>query len=188
MYKKTIRENIIKKRNDLSLDIKIEYDIYIFNKLINSEVYKNSNKIFTYISFGNEVDTKEFINHALNDGKKIYVPKTDKVNKEMVAIRIYSLDNMIKDNWGILEPKYIDEEKICEDFDLIIMPGLAFDRNGNRIGYGGGYYDKYFSKLKNTNNKVALVYDFQILDNIQSEIHDIKVDYIISNNETIITY
>ncbi|MCI9069486.1 MAG: hypothetical protein HFJ14_02345 [Clostridium sp.] len=54
MYKKDIREDIIKKRNDLSLDIKVEYDIYIFDKLINSEAYKNSNKIFTYISFGNE--------------------------------------------------------------------------------------------------------------------------------------
>ncbi|WP_304681279.1 5-formyltetrahydrofolate cyclo-ligase [uncultured Clostridium sp.] len=188
MYKKVIREDIIKKRDNLSLDIKIEYDISIFNKLINSEAYKNSNKIFTYISFGNEIDTKEFIKYALNDGKEIYVPKTDKVNKEMMAVRIHSLDNMIEDNWGILEPKYIDEEKICEDFDLIIIPGLAFDRNGNRIGYGGGYYDKYFSKIKNINNKVALAYDFQILDNIQSEIHDIKVDYIISNNETIITY
>lgn len=188
MYKKVIREDIIKKRDNISLDIKIEYDISIFNKLINSEAYKNSNKIFTYISFGNEIDTKEFIKYALNDGKEIYVPKTDKVNKEMMAVRIHSLDNMIEDNWGILEPKYIDEEKICEDFDLIIIPGLAFDRNGNRIGYGGGYYDKYFSKIKNINNKVALAYDFQILDNIQSEIHDIKVDYIISNNETIITY
>ncbi len=106
----------------------------------------------------------------------------------MIAIRIYSLDNMIEDNWGILEPKDIDKKNICENFDLIIIPGLAFDRRGNRIGYGGGYYDKYFSKIKNINNKVALAYDFQILDNIKSEIHDIKVDYIISNNETIITY
>lgn len=188
MYKKAIREDIIKKRNDLSLDIKVEYDIYIFDKLINSEAYKNSNKIFTYISFGNEVDTKEFIKYALNDGKEIYVPKTNKVSKEMIAIRIYSLDNMIEDNWGILEPKDIDKKNICENFDLIIIPGLAFDRRGNRIGYGGGYYDKYFSKIKNINNKLALAYDFQILDNIKSEIHDIKVDYIISNNETIITY
>ncbi len=81
MYKKSIREDIIKKRNDLSLDIKAEYDIYIFDKLINSEAYKNSNKIFTYISFGNEVDTKDFIKYALNDGKEIYIPKTNKVSK-----------------------------------------------------------------------------------------------------------
>ena len=89
-----------------------------------------------------------FINYAISDNKDIYVPKTDKVNKEMLAIKINSLNNMNVDKLGILEPKYVDKSKIGDKFDLIIMPGVAFDKNGNRIGYGGGYYDKYISKIK----------------------------------------
>ena len=185
MDKKIIREKIINKRNNLSLDIKIEYDISIFSELINSEFYKNANRIFTYISFGSEIDTIKFIKYALNDNKEIYVPKTDKTKKEMVAIRINSLDNMIVDKWGILEPKHVDKENICKSFDLIIMPGVAFDRKGNRIGYGGGYYDKYFSQIKDESNKMVLAYDFQIVNSIKNETHDIKVNYIITNNEFI---
>ena len=183
--KKSIRENIINKRNELSLDIKIQYDITIFNELINYEFYKNAKKIFTYVSFGSEVDTIEFITYALNDNKEIYVPKTDKIKKEMVAMRINSLDNMIVDKWGILEPKHVDKDKICENFDLIIMPGVAFDRKGNRIGYGGGYYDKYFSQIKGESNKIVLAYDFQIVNSIENEAHDIRVNCIITNNEFI---
>lgn len=185
MDKKNIREEIINKRNELSLEIKTQYDMTIFSELINCEFYKKAKKIFTYVSFGSEIDTIKFIKYALNDNKEIYVPKTDKTKKEMVAIRINSLDNMSVDNWGILEPKSVDKNKIGKDFDLILMPGLAFDRKGNRIGYGGGYYDKYLSQLKETSNKIVLAYDFQIVNNIENEPHDIKVNYIITNNESI---
>lgn len=185
MDKKSIREEIINKRNELSSDIKMQYDMIIFSKLINCEFYKNAKKIFTYVSFGSEIDTIKFIKYALNDNKEIYVPKTDKAKKEMVAIRINSLDNMSVDNWGILEPKSVDKNKIGKDFDLILMPGLAFDRKGNRIGYGGGYYDKYLSQFKEIINKLVLAYDFQIVNNIENESHDIKVNCIITNNEII---
>ena len=185
MEKKKVREEVIKKRNSLSLEIKKEYDEVIFNQLINSDIYKSSKKIFTYVSFGSEVDTKGFIKYALNDDKEIYVPKTDKANKEMVAIKINSLDNMNVDKWGILEPKSVDKNKISEDFDLVIMPGVAFDRDGNRIGYGGGYYDKYISNIDLLCTKLVLAYILQIVDNIKNEEHDIKVDYIMTNCELI---
>ena len=185
MEKKKVREEIIKKRNDLSAEIKKEYDDLIFKQLIESDIYTKAKKIFTYVSFGSEIDTIKFIKYALNDNKEIYIPKTDKSKKEMIAIRINSLDNMSVDNWGILEPKVVDKNKIGKDFDLILMPGLAFDRKGNRIGYGGGYYDKYLSQIKETSNKIVLAYDFQIVNNIENEPHDIKTNYIITNNEFI---
>ena len=94
------------------MENKYQYDKVIFKKLINSDIYKKSKKIFTYVSFGSEVDTKKFINYAISDNKDIYVPKTDKINKEMLAIRINSLDNMIVDKWGILEPKDVDKIKL----------------------------------------------------------------------------
>lgn len=185
MEKKRIREEIIQKRNYLSSKIKKEYDELIFKKLIESDIYNNSKKIFTYVSFASEIDTIKFIKYALNDNKEVYVPKTDKTKKEMVAIRINSLENMDVDNWGILEPKSVDKNKIGKNFDLILIPGLAFDRKGNRIGYGGGYYDKYLSQIKEENNKIVLAYDFQVVDSIKNEVHDIKVNYIITNNKFI---
>lgn len=181
MDKNILRKEILERRNYLELDNKIKYDKVIFKKLINSDIYKRSKKIFTYISFGSEVDTKKFINYAISDNKDIYVPKTDKVNKEMLAIKINSLNNMNVDKLGILEPKHVDKSKVGDKFDLIIMPGVAFDKNGNRIGYGGGYYDKYISKINDKCVKLALAYELQIVENIKSEIHDIKVDFIITN-------
>ena len=141
MDKNILRREAINRRNELSLEIKSKYDNLILKKVIDSDIYKNSESIFIYVSFGSEVDTKEIINYALMDNKKIYVPKTDKSKKEMKAIRIHSLDKMIVDKWGILEPIDVDKNKFGEKFDLIIMPGVVFDRSGNRIGYGGGYYD-----------------------------------------------
>lgn len=188
MEKKRIREEMIKKRNYLSEETKKEYDELIFKQLIESDIYNKSKKIFTYVSFGSEIDTIKFIKYALNENKDIYVPKTNKIKKEMVAIRINSLENMDVDNWGILEPKSVDKNEIGKDFDLILIPGLAFDREGNRIGYGGGYYDKYLSQIKEENNKIVLAYDFQILNNIENEHYDIKVSYIITNDEFIKIY
>ena len=102
MEKVKIREEMIKKRNCLALEIKKEYDELVFKQLINSDIYNKSKKIFTYVSFGAEVDTKEFIKYALNDNKEIYIPKTNKLKKEMVAIKIHNLDNMIVDKLSLI--------------------------------------------------------------------------------------
>lgn len=181
LNKKNIREEIIDKRNNLILDIKQNYDSLIFEEIINSEIYKKSKKIFTYISFGSEVDTIKLINYSFSNNKEVYVPKTNKQTKDMIALKIHNFNNMSVDKWGIIEPKSVDKANIGTDFDLIIMPGIAFDKQGNRIGYGGGYYDKYISKLNNASNLLALAYDFQIIQDIESESHDIKVDFILTN-------
>lgn len=181
LNKKNIREEIIDKRNNLILDIKQNYDSLIFEEIINSEIYKKSKKIFTYISFGSEVDTIKLINYSFSNNKEVYVPKINKQTKDMIALKIHNFNNMSVDKWGIIEPKSVDKANIGTDFDLIIMPGIAFDKQGNRIGYGGGYYDKYISKLNNASNLLALAYDFQIIQDIESESHDIKVDFILTN-------
>lgn len=181
LNKKNIREEIIDKRNNLILDIKQNYDSLIFEEIINSEIYKKSKKIFTYISFGSEVDTIKLINYSFSNNKEVYVPKINKQTKDMIALKIHNFNNMSVDKWGIIEPKSVDKTNIGTDFDLIIMPGIAFDKQGNRIGYGGGYYDKYISKLNNASNLLALAYDFQIIQDIESESHDIKVDFILTN-------
>ena len=98
---------------------------------------------------------------------------------------INTLDGLKKNKFGILEPA--DTSKIFnkEDIDLVIMPGVAFDRSGNRVGYGGGYYDKFLCEMSSDIPTIALAYNIQILKELPSEKHDIKVDMVITEKETI---
>lgn len=180
--KKDLRKIILNKRNSIDNSTKEEMDRELFNKLINLDLYKEAKNIFIYLSFGSEIDTKPIIDRALEEGKEVYIPKVYKINKEMRAIRLNTFEDLEKNSMGILEPKddfnFIAKEKI----DLIIVPGTVFDFKGNRIGYGGGYYDRFLSDIEEKRNKIVLAYELQIVDNIEAEEHDIKVDYIITNS------
>ena len=183
MDKKEIRRKVISKR-DL-LNNKIELDEVIEKKLKDNKIYKNSKNIFIYLGFGSEINTIKYVEDFLNEGKKIIIPYTDMKNKVMYGIEINTLDGLEKNKFGILEPTDISEIFNKEDIDLIIMPGVAFDRSGNRIGYGGGYYDKFLCGMSSDIPTIALAYDIQILEEVPSEKHDIKVDMVITERETI---
>ncbi|GAA0078202.1 5-formyltetrahydrofolate cyclo-ligase [Clostridium sp. CTA-5] len=183
--KKELRKRILKIRNEMDLDNKIKSDKIIYNKFIQSEFYLQSNDIFIYVSYNSEIDTKNIIMKALEDKKNIYVPRTNYKTKIMEAVKILSLENLIEDKYGILEPA---EDKSAEDpnkFDLIIMPGVAFDKCGGRMGYGAGYYDRYLEKISKPLNKVALAYDFQVINKVPTDVHDIPIEYIITEIEDI---
>lgn len=181
--KKTLRNKILKVRDSLNIKEKEIMDNRILNQLINYELYINAKSIFIYLSFGTEIDTNKIINKALEDKKEVYIPKIYKEDKSMKAIKLNSFKDLKKNSMGILEPiddsNFIEKEKI----DLIIVPGVVFDFKGNRIGYGGGYYDRYLEPIKDVRNKVVLAYDLQIIDSIESEPHDITFDYIITNTK-----
>ncbi|MGL5087702.1 MAG: 5-formyltetrahydrofolate cyclo-ligase [Clostridium sp.] len=183
MDKKQIRNEVIKNRDLLSLEFRKEKDKLILESLLESELYKNSVKIFTFINYGSEVETKEFINRALKDGKRVFLPKTIKSTKEMKAVEISSLQNLKPDKWEILEPCDFEGEINKNLLDLIIVPGVVFDKKGNRIGYGGGYYDRYLSNISLEIKKIALAYELQLVEYIESENHDIAVDYIVTENK-----
>ena len=179
--KKILRNKILIIRNSLDKEVKEAMDDKIYNKLITSDLYIKAKNIFIYLSFGSEIQTNNIITKALRDGKEVYIPKVYKKNKLMKAVRLKSFDDLKENSMGILEPiddsNYIDKREI----DLILVPGVVFDLNGNRIGYGGGYYDRYLQDIKEIRNKVVLAYDLQIVDSINPDIHDIAFDYIITN-------
>ncbi|WP_194191763.1 5-formyltetrahydrofolate cyclo-ligase [Clostridium chrysemydis] len=182
LNKKSIRKNIIAKR-DLNKEENSLKDSKIFNELISLNSYKRAKKIFIYIGFGSEINTKDLIEIMLKEGKEVFVPKV--IEKEMIALKITSLSNLIESKFKILEPVGEKSDIDGEEFDLIIMPGVAFDRIGNRIGYGGGYYDKYLKDISSDIKKVALAYELQLVEEIETEEHDLKVDSIITENEVI---
>lgn len=185
MNKKELRKIMIEKRDNIHKEEKAVMDKNIIFSLKEKEFYKNSKNIFIYLGFGSEIDTMSYIQDFINDGKHIFIPRTDIKTKKMEAVEITSLDGLKENKYGILEPNDNKEEFYKNNLDLIILPGVAFDHSGRRIGYGGGYYDRYLEDIDKRIIKVALIYDFQLLENVPAEEHDIKADYIITETMSI---
>lgn len=183
IIKKETRKNIIKERDKLDKVSKKAMDNEIIEKLIMSETYKKARGIFIYIGFGSEINTKIIIEDALNSGKEVYVPKI--IKKDMILIKIDSLENLVTSSYGILEPIGDKNDFDVNKLDLIVMPGVAFDEICNRLGYGGGYYDKFLDKNNIECKKVALAYELQVLNKLEAEEHDVKVDSIITEKRII---
>lgn len=180
--KKLIRERMHKQRNSLSFEEVREKSKKIKDTLFSLSYIKESNKIMTYVSFKNEVSTIDIINELLKMGKEIIVPICDTKDYTLIPSRILSMDELSVSYFGIMEPKEPFIRPVDpKDIDVILVPGLAFDRNRNRLGHGKGFYDRFLRGVKDDAIKIALAYDFQILDSIPVEDWDIPMDLIITN-------
>lgn len=184
--KKNIRNQILQHRESLDLYTRSQWDESIYNKLINSEAYKRANTIFAFVSFKSEVDTHKIIRYALEDGKTICVPRIESKQKGLEIFKIEDFEQLKKGYFGILEPVESCPEADSKELDLILMPGVAFDRQGGRLGYGAAFYDRFLSKLDKKVDKIALAYHFQILDNIPMDEHDVRIDGVITEEEIIL--
>lgn len=142
---------------------------------LQSEEYRNARSIYGYLPYNQEVRTVAMLEQALRDGKRVAVPKC--YGDEMRFIWMEDLSLVEKGYAGIPEP--IADGPIADDETaLVLMPGMAFDREGHRIGYGGGFYDKFLAREEN-HPKVALCYDFQMVPYLETEEYDIPVDKVI---------
>ena len=185
MRKKTIRNLILENRSKLGKDIHKTYSESIVDKIFLSSIYKNANVIMTFVSFGTEVNTHNFIKKSISDGKRIAVPITFPKTREIKASEIFDFNELEVGFYNILTPKdeyvrYINPEEI----DLAIVPGLAFDRKGYRVGYGGGYYDRFLSQYSHI-IKLGIAFDLQIIDEVPKNDFDIPVDMIFTEKEII---
>lgn len=168
-------------RNNVNAEDKKLKDEIIFEKIIYDKTFLKAKNIFTFVSFKNEVDTHKLIKYALARGKTVCVPKVNNINKTMEAIKINSFDELRKSNYGILEPLLEDNKINPEIIDLVIVPGLAFDKNGGRVGYGGGYYDKFLWNKNMTAMKVGVCYRFQVINLVPIDEHDVLLDRLITD-------
>jgi len=179
--KDKIKKPILDKRNSHDTEELIGFSKKIKSNLYSLEEFKKAKNILCYASFKKEVDTHELIKELL--GKKTVVVPYILEDKFHIS-SIKSFDDLEPKTFGILEPKEkndFDPEKI----DLILVPGIVFDKNGHRIGYSFGYYDKFLSKLKNNPTKIGLAFDFQIVDWIPYEKHDVPMDILITEKKII---
>lgn len=183
--KDEIRKFIEKRRDGLDDTIKESMDNRIFNLIIGHNLFKDASVIFTYVSFKGEVNTHNIINYALKEGKTICVPKIIDKSKGMDLFKIEDLSSLSPEYCGILEPQVNLGTLSIDCVDLIIVPGLAFDMRGGRIGYGGGFYDRLLASSSADVSKVALAYEFQVFDKIPTDKWDKGVDMIMTEERII---
>ena len=178
MNKEEMRLKIKKIRDNMNAKLVYTHSLTIQKKLINILEKLKMDNIFIYKSFKNEVNTNYIIKYLLNNNKKVFLPRID--TDDLLTIPYNKNTEMHISKFGILEP--IGEPITLNDF-ICILPLIAIDKNGNRVGFGKGYYDRF---LKNKNClKIALCYDYQILENIIPTPLDVPVDIIISEKRII---
>lgn len=186
--KDTIRREMTLLRNQLAKEEVDSLSRKIISTLIKLPEFKKSEKIMLYLSFGNEVDTFKLIELCKKENKKIIVPYCKKEGRQIIPTEIEDINNdLIRSKFGYLEPKKEVLKPVNpEEIDLIILPGIAFDRRCYRISYGGGYYDRFLGKLDFAVPTIGLAYDFQIVDIAPIEPHDIPVDYVITEKRIVV--
>lgn len=183
--KKELRKKILVLRDDLKSDEKEMMDDIIFSKLIKEKSFIDAKVVFLFVSYKSEVDTHRIIRYCFENDKVVCIPKVINKKDGMKALRITSFEDLKEGYKGILECDDDLEEISTCNIDLVIMPGAVFDVNYGRIGYGGGFYDKFLGNLEKDIFKIALCYDFQIVDEVPTENHDIKPNKIISDKRRI---
>ena len=182
--KNTIRKQILEKRASLSPEALERAGKIAADKLMMMEEYNKANTVMLYMDFRNEVPTGEIIGRVRSAGKKLLLPLTCN-DFRMIAYEIPKEGNpddyLITSKLGIKEPdptlcKKADQKTI----DLIVLPGIVFDQYENRIGCGKGSYDRYLAELPDHTFKLALAYDFQVLQCIPANVTDIRMDKILT--------
>lgn len=181
--KSDIRKEKLFIRRSLTDDECHHLSLIILDNLKKLYGFNSNDTYLLYSSYNHEVDTGIIFEYLSNLKKNVYFPKVE--GEYMEFYRIENLDELSKGCMGIMEPKS-DNYDIYRDITnfVVLLPLSAFDRSGNRIGYGGGYYDKYLENHKNC-LKIGLAYSFQESDEIVPEKTDIKLDYIITEKEII---
>ena len=178
--KKELRKKFIIERNNLSEDYRNNASSEILSKLENNELFISAEKIFIFVGFDSEIPTLEFINKWI-EKKQIFVPKID--NKIMNLVHITSIEDLTPGHFGVLEPT--SSSYYTGNIDLVITPSIVFDKNGYRLGYGKGYYDKYFATNK-YKDSIGLSYDKLLQEKVPTDKYDKKVDIIITEEQTLI--
>ena len=172
--KAELRKQVLQEMKALSQKQKQAMDRVLTERFLNHPFYQEAKAIATYLSFTHEFQTQELIDQALKDGKKVLIPKT--YPKGRMEFVVYHPQQLVKTSFGLLEPQGDLEVVDPSQIDLIHVPGLAFTREGYRIGYGGGYYDRYLEHF--AGQTMSTIYPCQIQE-FNSENHDIPVQEVL---------
>lgn len=182
MTKRSIRIASRKRLAALSGDERSRRSRKIAAKLLKHPVFKDSSCVCFYVSLPSEVETESLIDAALKRGKKVLVPLADLENKALELYRITGRSRLEAGPFGIREPR-ASKRHLADpsDCDLVIVPGIAFDRSGRRIGRGLGFYDRLLVRVRPDAFKLGLAFRFQVVPKIPAESHDIRLDAVLTD-------
>ncbi|MDE1726650.1 MAG: 5-formyltetrahydrofolate cyclo-ligase [Thaumarchaeota archaeon] len=177
--KARLRKQLLDQRDNTSLDfIKIASG-KIQDNLRKIEFYRNAKIIGGYHAVGSEVHTQDILQEILNAGKELSLPRVEK--DDLVFKKISSFSDLELGNFSVMEPK--ERCETVKKLEVILVPAIALTREGYRLGYGFGYYDRYLHDKRS--KKIALSYSKQVVKVIPHENHDVKVDCIVTESEII---
>ena len=179
--KARLRKQLLDARDGLSLDFIKITSKEIQDNLRKIDYFRTAETIGAYYSIGSEVHTQDLLQSILNAGKQLALPKV--VKNDLIFKKISSFSDLEQGNFSVMEPK--DKCEIVKNLDVVIVPAIALSKNGYRLGYGFGYYDRYLHGKKSTT--IALSYAKQVIKSFTHDDHDVKMNFIVTEDKVIKT-
>ena len=185
--KKEFRKKVISERNKQGQELISKNSSIITNKILQLDCIKKAKTIMLYLDFNNEVKTDNLINKLIFLNKIVASPITLKEEKKLVPTQITNLKDGIQIGaYNIREPKpNISSTIDIKDIDVVIVPAVAYDTDCYRLGYGGGFYDRFLENLKPDAKTIGIAFNLQIFDKIPKEPHDAQLDFVITESKII---
>lgn len=181
--KSALRKTILARRDAMDTGTRDALSLAIFEKIMGLDCYRRAGVVLAYVGFGSELRTDAFVRRVLDDGKVLLLPRVDRDERRL---DLHEVKDPIRDlkagMWGIREPN----PDLCprakpESLDFALVPGVAFDARGARLGYGGGFYDKLLASCSELYAfLVAAAFEFQVVDEVPLEDHDVRVNLIVT--------
>ncbi len=186
--KQALRKNILGLREALSADERLAASLIITERIAALPAYQRAATVLGYMNFGSEFASELWVGRVLADGKRLVLPRVNRHTNELDLYRVDDLASQLAaGSWGIAEPVVERCERLINlnEVEFALLPGVAFARNGARLGYGGGYYDKLLARINPHPVRVAAAFALQVVQNVPQETTDVEVEWLVTERETI---
>ncbi len=188
--KRQIRKRILTAREQLSPDMRAAYNSTLTGYLLHLPEYQQSETVLGYMNFGSEYASELWVAQVLAEGKRLVLPKVNRHTNTLDLYQVNDLENQLETGlWGIREPVVERCKRLNEinEVEFALLPGIAFSRDGARLGYGGGFYDKLLAHLNELHRPAlaAAAFGLQVVTQIPQEATDVKIEWIVTETETI---
>jgi 5-formyltetrahydrofolate cyclo-ligase len=186
--KQQIREQIIAARNQLPESSRQSHSAQISQRLLQLPAYQQAKVVLAYMNFGTEFDSANWAQRVLDDNKLLLLPKVNQLSGQLDLYWVFDLQSQLAGGaWGILEPspEHCERLNTLNRVEFALLPGVAFTREGARLGYGGGYYDKLLAQMSRRPPLIAAGFGIQLVEHLPQEATDVKVDWIVTEQEII---
>lgn len=181
--KEKIRKEILARLRKQKEEDRLTKSLLILKKLFALPEFKQAKTILFYASFDGEVETLEMMKQSLTLGKKIALPSIHTKHKEITPTYVHDLqEDLVLGSYGIKESRHTGRYTVnCDEIDISIVPGVAFDADNYRLGRGAGYYDRFLTRLSKEIPAIGLAFDFQLVTRLPRQEHDIPMTRVVSN-------